>query len=126
MTKHPLRYFLCLLALAAAAVSLTACDKGAAPGAGTPLLNTRVTAANVAKIQPGMNRTQVEILLGPPATAETKDMVIFKKTTATYTEGKDSVEVIYKNQEVEEVHSTIGAGAPAAGTSTTTTTTTTN
>ncbi len=110
-----------LLLSTAALLSLAGCDKG-----GAPVTNTRLTAANIAKIQPGMNRTQVENLLGPAATSETKDMLVFKKTTSTYTEGKDSVEVIYKNQEVEEVHSTIGGGTPAPGTSTTTTTTTTN
>jgi hypothetical protein len=112
-----------LLFLLVAAGALTGCDKGAAP-----VTNTRITAANVAKIQPGMNRTQVELLLGAPATSDTKDMLIFKKTTATYTEGKESVEVIYKNDEVEEVHSTLGGSAPAPGdtTSSTTTTTTTS
>jgi outer membrane protein assembly factor BamE (lipoprotein component of BamABCDE complex) len=122
MKSNP-RFFV-LLFLLLAAGALTGCDKG-----GAPVTNTRVTAANVAKIQPGMNRTQVELLLGPPATSDTKDMLIFKKTTATYTEGKDSVEVIYKNDEVEEVHSTIGGSAPAPGdtsTSSTTTTTTTS
>ena len=123
MKKNSLS-FSCLLLATAAVLSLSGCGKG--PGGATPILNTRVTAANVAKIQPGMNRTQVEALLGPPATSETKDMLVFKKTTATYTEGKDSVEVIYKNAEVEEVHSTVGGDAAAAGTSTTTTTTTTN
>lgn len=119
MKTNPRLFVLLFLLLAAGA--LTGCDKG-----GAPVTNTRVTAANVAKIQPGMNRTQVELLLGPPATSDTKDMLIFKKTTATYTEGKDSVEVIYKNDEVEEVHSTIGGSAPAPGdTSSSTTTTTT-
>jgi outer membrane protein assembly factor BamE (lipoprotein component of BamABCDE complex) len=101
--------------------SLSSCDKG-----GAPVTNTRITAENVAKIQPGMDRTQVEALLGAPATSETKDMIIFKKTTCTYVEGKQSVEVIYKNNQVEEVHSTVGAaGSPGADTTSSTTTTTT-
>ncbi len=111
----------CLLLSAVALFSLSSCDKG-----GAPVTNSRITAANVAKIQPGMDRTQVEALLGAPATSETKDMLVFKKTTATYVEGKQSVEVIYKNNEVEEVHSTVGAaGSPGADTSSSTTTTTT-
>ena len=108
----------CLLLSAVALFSLSSCDKG-----GAPVTNSRITAANVAKIQPGMDRTQVEALLGAPATSETKDMLVFKKT---YVEGKQSVEVIYKNNEVEEVHSTVGAaGSPGADTSSSTTTTTT-
>jgi hypothetical protein len=103
--------------------SLAGCDKDA----GNTAPASRINAANAAKIQPGMDREQVEALLGPPTTSETKDMVIFKKTTATYVAGKQSIEVIYKNSQVEEVHSTFGnsAGSPGDTTSSTTTTTTT-
>jgi outer membrane protein assembly factor BamE (lipoprotein component of BamABCDE complex) len=121
MKKLPV-IFASLLLSACAVFALSACDKG-----GAPVTNTRVTATNVAKIQPGMDRTQVEALLGAPATSETKDMLIFKKTTATYVEGKQSVEVIYKNNQVEEIHSTVGSAAasPAGETTSKTTTTTT-
>jgi outer membrane protein assembly factor BamE (lipoprotein component of BamABCDE complex) len=121
MKKLPV--ILASLLLSASVIFVSGCDKG-----GAPVTNTRITAANVAKIQPGMDRTQVEALLGPPATSETKDMLIFKKTTATYVEGKQSVEVIYKNAQVEEVHSTVGSAdaSPGVTTSKTTTTTTTN
>ena len=116
-----LRFTLTFLLLSAfTLVALPGCDKG-----GAPVTNTRITAANVAKIQPGMDRTQVEALLGAPTTSETKDMIIFKKTTSTYVEGKQSVEVIYKNNQVEEVHSTVGGDATSSGSSSTTTTTTT-
>ena len=36
----------------------------------------------------GMSKAQVETILGSPTTAETKDMVIFKKTTYRYEDGK--------------------------------------
>ena len=35
-----------------------------------------------------MSKEQVETILGPPTSVETKDMVIFKKTTYVYREGK--------------------------------------
>ena len=35
-----------------------------------------------------MSKAQVERILGPPATVETKDMMIFKKTTYRYEDGK--------------------------------------
>ncbi len=102
---------------------LGACDKNG--GSAIPAIKTKLTAENIAKIQPGMTRDQVENLIGPPNSTDTKDFVVFKKTNATYTEGKDSLVVTYKNQEVEEKHSTTGGGTTATG-STTTTTTTTN
>lgn len=98
---------------------LVGCDRPADKPA-TPILNTKVTRENVAKLHEGMNRTQVVALLGEPTTSEIKDMVIFKKNTVTYVEGKDSIEIIYKNDEVQEVHSTL----TTTGTTTTTTTTT--
>lgn len=100
---------------------LSACDRNGNPV--TPI-KTKLTADNIAKIQPGMTRDQVETLIGPPDKTDTKDFTIFKKTNATYIEGKDSLVVVYKNQEVEEKHSTVGGGE--AATSTTTTTTKTN
>ena len=102
-------------------VGLNACDKAGNPV--VPVIKTKLTAENIAKVQPGMNRTQVEALLGPPTTVgETKKFPFFSKTDVTYVEGKDSLKVTYKNDEVEEKNSTVGAGA----TSSTTTTTTTN
>ncbi len=59
---------------------------------------------------------------------DVKDFVIFKKQTVTYVEGKESLSVTYKNDEVEEFNSTVGATTSTTTTSdgqTTTTTTTT-
>jgi outer membrane protein assembly factor BamE (lipoprotein component of BamABCDE complex) len=122
MKKRILPLFGSLALAVAMLVGLNACDR-----AGNPVspIKTKLTADNIAKIQPGMNRTQVEALLGPPTTiGDTKQFAIFTKTTVTYIEGKDSLEVVYKNQEVEEKHSTVGGGETT--TSTTTTTTKTN
>ena len=113
---------LCSAVLAASIIlGVAGCDRHGSPEL---TLHTKLTKDNIAKIQPGMNRTQVETLIGAPTTAETKDFVVFKKTTATYVEGKDSLEVIYKNDEVEEKHSTVGAQDAGTTSSTTTTTTT--
>jgi outer membrane protein assembly factor BamE (lipoprotein component of BamABCDE complex) len=95
---------LCGLLLAASCFVTTACDR-----TGAPAVTSRITPESVAKIQPGMTRAQVEALLGPPNTVETKDMVIFKKHVATYIEGKNSVSVEYKNEEVQSKNSTVGA-----------------
>ena len=93
--------------------------------------NIKLTPANIAKLQKGMNRTQVVALFGQPTTSgDVKDFGIFKKQTVTYVEGKQSLAVTYKNDEVEEFNSTVGATTSTTANSTssdgqTTTTTST-
>jgi hypothetical protein len=43
----------------------------------------------------------VETILGKPTTAETKDMLIFKKTTYRYEDGKKFAMITFKNDEVD-------------------------
>ncbi len=100
---------LCCFTLASAAlVGVTACDKQG--NAVVTPTNVKLTPANVAKLQKGMTRAQVVALFGEPTTpGEIKDFMIFKKQVATYTEGKESLSVTYKNDEVEEFTSTVGS-----------------
>ena len=79
-----------------------------------------------------MNETQVNALFGAPSTTgETKNFGIFSKHTNTWVEGKDSLSVTYKNSEVEEFSSTVGATTSTrtsdadGGTTTTTSSTST-
>jgi outer membrane protein assembly factor BamE (lipoprotein component of BamABCDE complex) len=115
----------CLLFSAAALFMLSSCDKG-----GAPITNTRITAANVAKLSKGMDRTQVEALFGQPTkVGEVENDVIFKKQTDTWVEGKESLSVTYKNNEVETFNSTVGSTTTTTtddGQTKTTTTSTTN
>jgi outer membrane protein assembly factor BamE (lipoprotein component of BamABCDE complex) len=62
---------------------------------------SKLTLANYNKITPGMSKAQVEQILGPPTNVETKDMVIFKKTTYRYENGKDFAIITFKNDEVD-------------------------
>lgn len=95
---------------------VTACDKQG--NAVVTPTNVKLTPANVAKLQKGMTRSQVVALFGQPTNpGEVKDFAIFKKQTVTYTEGKESLSVTYKNDEVQEFNSTV-----SSTTSTTTTT----
>ena len=48
-----------------------------------------------------MSKAQVETILGQPTSAETKDMLIFKKTTYRYEDGKKFAMVTFKNDEVD-------------------------
>lgn len=70
-------------------------------GCGRMALGSKLTLDNYNKISPGMSKTQVEEILGPPTRVETKDMVIFKKTTYRYEDGKNFAIITFKNDEVD-------------------------
>ena len=126
--KNRLFSLFCCFALACGTViGVTACDKQG--NAVVTPDNVRLTPANVAKLQKGMDRSQVVALFGQPTTpGEVKEFGIFKKQTVTYVEGKESLSVTYKNDEVEEFKSTVGSTTSTTkdGATTTTTTSSTN
>ncbi|MBA3544446.1 MAG: outer membrane protein assembly factor BamE [Chthoniobacterales bacterium] len=82
-------------------LSLGACDRSALSG-------SRLTSANYDQITLGMSKAQVETILGAPTTAETKDLVIFKKTTFRYEDGKKFAIITFKNDEVDSKDTNLG------------------
>jgi outer membrane protein assembly factor BamE (lipoprotein component of BamABCDE complex) len=93
-----------LLGLVFAALALTslgACSRN-------PLSGSKLTSANYDQITLGMSKAQVENILGPPTTAETKEMVIFKKTTYRYEDGKKFAMITFKNDEVDSKDTNLG------------------
>ncbi len=84
-----------------ALLSLGACDR-------SPLSGSRLTSANYDQITLGMSKAQVETILGSPTTAETKDMVIFKKTTYRYEDGAKFAMITFKNDEVDSKDTNLG------------------
>ena len=68
-----------------------------------------LTAANYDEIRPGISKAQIESILGPPTTAETKNMVIFKKTTYRNEKGTKFILLIFKNEELESKDSNLTA-----------------
>jgi hypothetical protein len=50
----------------------------------------------------------VERILGPPTSAETKDMLIFKKTTYRYEDGKNFAIITFKNDELDSKDTNLG------------------
>ena len=84
----------CLVALLAFAVS--ACNS-----------SKKLTKANVDEVAEGMSKKQVESILGPPTTIDTKDFVLLKKTTYIYAQGKESVAVVFKDDKVQSTTSTL-------------------
>jgi outer membrane protein assembly factor BamE (lipoprotein component of BamABCDE complex) len=66
-----------------------------------------ITKANVDEVTDGMSKKQVESILGPPTTVDTKDFVLLKKTTYIYTQGKESVTIVFKDDKVQSKASTL-------------------
>src|SRR3954471_1390994 len=67
----------------------------------------RLTKANVDEVAEGMAKKQVESILGPPTTVDTKDFALLKKTTYVYDQGKDSVTIVFKDDKVQSKVSTL-------------------
>ena len=66
-----------------------------------PLTGSQLTLANYNKVSPGMTKTQVEQIMGPPTSMETKDVLIFKKTTYRYEDGSKFAMFTFKNDELD-------------------------
>ena len=62
---------------------------------------SKLTTANYDQIKEGMSKTQVETILGQPTTVDSKDMLIFKKTTYRYEDGAKFAMISFKNDEVD-------------------------
>ena len=88
---HRLKISSALLLIAALFLSL-GCDR---------LSGSKLTKANYDQISMGMSKSQVEAILGSPTSVDTKDMLIFKKTTYRYENGEKFAMVTFKNDEVD-------------------------
>ena len=97
---NPLKRTSWLLLLATILLAV-GCDRGALSG-------SKLTSANYDQITNGMSKTQVETILGAPTTVESKDMLIFKKTTYRYEDGKKFAMITFKNDEVDGKDTNLG------------------
>ena len=77
-------------------------------GCGRTLSGSKLTTANYDQVTLGMSKAQVETILGPPTKAETKDVLLFKKTTYRYEDGKKFAIVTFKNDEVDSKDTNLG------------------
>jgi outer membrane protein assembly factor BamE (lipoprotein component of BamABCDE complex) len=80
---------------------LAACNRNVVTG-------SKLTPANYNQITTGMSKAQVERVLGPPTSMETKDMLIFKKTTWRYEDGQKFAQITFKNDEVDGKDTNLG------------------
>jgi hypothetical protein len=99
--KHATSPSLTLVLAALVLIFCAGCDR-------TVLSSSRLTPANYDQVRLGMSKAQVETILGPPTMMETKDMLIFKKTTYRYEDGKKFALVTFKNDEVDSKDSNLG------------------
>jgi outer membrane protein assembly factor BamE (lipoprotein component of BamABCDE complex) len=88
-------------AVCAAILVLTACNRNVLTG-------SKLTLDNYNQVTTGMSKPQVEKILGPPTSMETKDMLIFKKTTWRYEDGNKFAVVTFKNDEVDSKDTNLG------------------
>ena len=97
VTSRSFGVFLAALTL----ISFFGCDRSVLSG-------SLLTPANYDQVSLGMSKAQVEKILGPPTTMETKDMLIFKKTTYRYEDGKKFAMITFKNDEVDGKDTNLG------------------
>jgi len=92
-----------LLTLLCGVLALTpSCNRNALTG-------SKLIPANYEQIAPGMTKAQVERIMGAPTTIETKDMLVFKKTTYRYEDGSKFALFTFKNDELENKDSNLGS-----------------
>lgn len=72
------------------------------------LTGSKLTLDNYNQVTAGMSKAQVERIMGPPTTSETKDMLIFKKTTYRYEEGPKFALFTFKNDELDTKEGNLG------------------
>ncbi len=94
--KNSVRILRAICVVAALAFAFSACNSA-----------KTLTKANVNEVVEGMSKKQVESILGPPTTIDTKDFVLLKKTTYIYAQGKESVTVVFKDDKVQSKASTL-------------------
>jgi hypothetical protein len=73
------------------------------------LTGSKLTLSNYNQITNGMTKAQVERIIGPPTTIETKDMLVFKKTIYRYEDGSKFALFTFKNEELDSKEGNLAA-----------------
>ena len=73
------------------------------------LTGSKLTLSNYELVTPGMTKTQVERIMGSPTSIETKDVLIFKRTTYRYEEGSKFAIFTFKNDELDSKDGNLAA-----------------
>ena len=86
----------------AAILVLAACNRNILTG-------SKLTLDNYNQITTGMSKEQVEKILGPATSMETKDFMLLKRTTYVYRQSNGTVTVLFKDDKVAAKSSTLPA-----------------
>ena len=78
-------------------------------GCNRTLTSSKLTIGNYDQITKGMTKAQVERIMGPPTSIDTKDLIIFKRTTYRYVEGAKFALFTFKNDELESKEGNLAA-----------------
>ena len=78
-------------------------------GCDRTLNGSKLTTKNYDQITDGMTKAQVERIMGPPTSTETKDMILFKRTTYRYEDGAKFALFTFKNDELESKEGNLAA-----------------
>jgi hypothetical protein len=78
-------------------------------GCNRTLTSSKLTIGNYDQITNGMTKAQVERIMGPQTSTETKEMIIFKRTTYRYEEGAKFALFTFKNDELESKEGNLAA-----------------
>ena len=95
------KHLLGIVFAALAWLSLSACNRDVLSG-------SKLTSANYDQISLGMSKAQVDNILGPPTSIDSKDLLIYKKTTYRYEDGKKFAMITFKNDEVDTKDTNMG------------------
>jgi outer membrane protein assembly factor BamE (lipoprotein component of BamABCDE complex) len=82
-------------------LSVSSCDRN-------PLSGSKLTLANYNLVTNKMSKGQVQQILGPPTSMETKSMVFYEKTTYRYEDGKNFAVITFKNDELDSKDTNLG------------------
>ena len=78
-------------------------------GCNRTLTSSKLTIGNYDRITNGMTKAQVERIMGPPTRTDTKDMIIFKRTSYRYEEGAKFALFTFKNDELDSKEGNLAA-----------------
>jgi hypothetical protein len=100
MNRAHFRFFTLLFA-ALLLLGENGCDRNGLSG-------SKLTLANYNLVTNKMSKGQVQEILGPPTSMETKNMVLFEKTTYRYEDGKKFAVITFKNDEMDSKDTNLG------------------
>ncbi len=99
---NPLKFhFMAAVMAALVLLSQAACNRNVLSG-------SKLTLANYNQITTGMSKGQAQQILGAPTTTESKNMVLFQKTTYRWEDGQKFVLLTFKNDELESKDTNLG------------------